>query len=168
MPQDTEDVAAKCFDLAPNRFSWRKYPYPNLESTGVALRDGKKQKNGALINGSSRIGWLLSPAGVDWAQNQDPLLAPADTGTPRLALRREQAAAIDSIRSHTTFKVWQTDANNFVSLYETADAVRLTADAPRVIIAQRIDELSNIARMAGLQEMLEFLSWLKMSADRAY
>ena len=92
-PQDTEDVAAKCFDLAPNRFSWRKYPYPNLESTGVALRDGKKQKNGSLINGNSRIGWLLSAAGVDWARKRNLLLAPTGTVTPRLALRREEAAA---------------------------------------------------------------------------
>ena len=36
---DVEDIFVRCFDLAPERFGWRKYPYPNYKILSKALRD---------------------------------------------------------------------------------------------------------------------------------
>ena len=64
---DREDVAVKVSSLAPGRFSWRKYPDQiDLDSVGVALRDAKKSKNGALLVGDNTSGWMLSRNGVKW------------------------------------------------------------------------------------------------------
>lgn len=66
---DTEDIAIKAADLAPGRFSWRKYKHQiNLELVRVYLSDAKKNANGAMIAGSGRMGWTLTAAGRAWAR----------------------------------------------------------------------------------------------------
>lgn len=64
---DREDVAVFVNKLAPGRFTWRKYPeFIDLGSIGDALRDAKKNKNGALLLGDNTKGWMLTPLGVTW------------------------------------------------------------------------------------------------------
>jgi hypothetical protein len=64
---DREEIAIRVNDIAPGRFGWRKYPERiDLDAVGVALRDAKKRKNGALLVGSNARGWMLSPAGLKW------------------------------------------------------------------------------------------------------
>ena len=67
----TEDIALKCFELAPSKFSWIKHPkYPDLSSAYDSLRTAKKRHYG-LVNGESerkrdanRIGgWQRDHAG---------------------------------------------------------------------------------------------------------
>jgi hypothetical protein len=66
---DTEDVAIKVHELAPTRFSWRKYPQQiNLELVRVSLSDAKKEEKGALLDGSGKTGWTLTPKGLAWAR----------------------------------------------------------------------------------------------------
>ncbi len=68
-PVDTEDVAVKAHELAPTRFSWRKYPDRiNLELVRVYLSDAKKPDKGGYLDGSGRVGWSLTPAGLRWVQ----------------------------------------------------------------------------------------------------
>ncbi len=60
---DTEDVAIKANELAPGRFSWKKYPTQvNLEVVRVYLSDAKKPSKGAYLLGSGN--WCY-PASVD-------------------------------------------------------------------------------------------------------
>ncbi len=50
----TEDVALKCFELAPTQFSWVKYPnYPEYNTAYLALGDAQKAKYGGLVVGGS-------------------------------------------------------------------------------------------------------------------
>lgn len=167
MPQDLEDVTAKCFELAPARFSWKKHPYPNLETAWAAMRHDGKGGEAPLVRGSKRIGWLLTTAGIEWVKDKQHMF-PADAiGRASVVLRRGQAATLKALGSHDAFTKWTTGAGP-LRIYEIADSVQLTADAPKTIIAQRIDELSNIAHMGSLTEMLRFLEWLKMQLEEAY
>ena len=46
----TEDIALKCFELAPSKFSWVKYPeYPDNNTAYLSLGDAKKTKYGVLV-----------------------------------------------------------------------------------------------------------------------
>lgn len=66
---DTEDVAIKVFDLAPKRFSWRKYPDQiNLELVRVYLSAAKDVEHGELLVGSGRTGWSLTRKGLMWVR----------------------------------------------------------------------------------------------------
>jgi len=85
---DTEDVAVKAHDLAPGRFSWRKYPKQiNLELVRVYLSDAKKSDKGAMLSGSGRTGWRLTQNGLLWAGESAKDLPIADLSRSRTQSR---------------------------------------------------------------------------------
>ena len=46
---DTEDIAVKSSELAPGRFTWRKYPDQiNIDNIRKRLSDAKDQKKGSV------------------------------------------------------------------------------------------------------------------------
>jgi len=56
----TEDIALKCYEIAPSRFSWVKYPqYPDLAPARFALEATKKAQYGALVRGVSERKGLI-------------------------------------------------------------------------------------------------------------
>lgn len=66
---DTEDVAIKVHQLAPGRFSWKKYPDQiNLELVRVYLSAAKDPSRGGWVDGTGRSGWTLTPNGLEWAK----------------------------------------------------------------------------------------------------
>lgn len=68
-PVDIEDAAMKANELAPGRFTWRKYPdQVDLERVRVRLSEAKKPEHGSLLaGGGSKGGWHMTSAGVTWA-----------------------------------------------------------------------------------------------------
>jgi hypothetical protein len=62
---DMEDIAVAAYKIAPSRFCWRKYPDRiDLGLIRDALRDAKKKKNGALLQGDNKGGWMISAYGL--------------------------------------------------------------------------------------------------------
>ncbi len=78
----TEDLAQKCLEIAPDRFKWERYPYPDKELVRKALFHASENKNGGLVVGragmeqrrKSRDGWQLTPAGAAWLSEHESLL----------------------------------------------------------------------------------------------
>lgn len=94
---DTEDVAVRSFQLAPQLFCWQKYPeHINLELVRVALSDAKKPKNGGLTSGSGRTGWRLTQRGLAWAQ-QSSLAGSRPAASPA-ARGKRTAGSVDVVR----------------------------------------------------------------------
>lgn len=157
--QHQEDVAVKCFELAPRRFGWQKYDYPDIDRTGIALRDGKKSENGVIIAGDKRIGWILTPDGVDWAKRQSLLSGDASANrTSVLTLRDDQELRM--LTKHRLFRQWRR-GSEYASRFEVADAIGLPADAEATAISRRIQQLEGAARAAQLSNVEGFLRWLK-------
>src|SRR5229473_3213823 len=66
---DTEDIAVKVNEIAPRRFTWRKYPDQiNIENVRAFLSDAKKDKNGGFLRGAGKDGWLLTESGAAFAK----------------------------------------------------------------------------------------------------
>ncbi len=87
---DTEDIAMKANDLAPKRFTWRKYPQQiNIENVRTFLSDAKKLKNGGLVNGSGSKGWMLSETGLEFAQSRVGDLDGRDLTRVRLSVKEK-------------------------------------------------------------------------------
>lgn len=64
---DTEDVAVKANELAPGRFTWRKYPGQiNIDTVRKRLWEAKTVEKGALLAGSEKRGWILTEQGVEF------------------------------------------------------------------------------------------------------
>jgi hypothetical protein len=66
---DTEDVAVQAAKIAPGRFSWRKYKDQiNIDTVRKRLWDAAKNKDGPLLLGSEKEGWLLTEAGLEFSK----------------------------------------------------------------------------------------------------
>ena len=165
--KDTEDVAAKCWELAPSRFSWEKYvQYPNLDTARVALSDAKKAKNGSLVTGDQYGGWLLTQAGIDWIEARGEELASISAGRGGSAIATDDSKALTHLQEHRVFGSWLGANTEHIELYELADSLSLPADAPRRVITRRGEELRNAARLAGHKQAEEFLTWLLKSTAK--
>ena len=159
--QHQEDVAVKCYELAPRRFGWEKYEYPDTDRAGDALRKAKQPKYGALATGDKRAGWLLTPVGIDWAAEHGRL-AGGSVASGASVLGAAEDRELRQLRSHRLFEAWRAGGET-VTVFQAADAVGLPADAPVPSVARRIDELAGAARAGKRQDMEGFLEWLKAS-----
>ena len=163
--QHQEDVAVKCHELAPRRFGWERYEYPDIDRAGIALRTAKGAKTGAFVTGDKRAGWLLTPDGIDWASGNIHLASDGKAGGASV-LGAAEDRELRKLREHRLFGEWQS-GGDIVSVFQAADAIGLTADAPDHAIARRITELEGAARAAGRQELEGFLGWLRASLSAA-
>lgn len=162
--KDTEDVAVKCWELAPGRFSWERYSeFPNLDTARVALSDAKKPKNGSLVTGDNYGGWLLTQAGLDWIESRATELVGIASGRGGSAIAGDDANALISLEEKTVFQAWLGADTEGIELYQLADALSLPADAPRRVVVKRAEELKNAAHVAGHKKAEEFVSWLLRS-----
>lgn len=100
-PVDTEDVAMKASELAPGRFTWRKYPgQVDLERVRVRLSEAKKPEHGSLLaGGGSKGGWHLTSAGLSWASRH---ASQAVTGS---AARKQVNKELEQRRSNEEARI---------------------------------------------------------------
>jgi hypothetical protein len=96
---DTEDVAIKANELAPGRFTWRKYrEHINLEIIRVYLSDAKKPAKGGYLLGSGNDGWLLTEAGLGFAKSQVRDLPGIDLSRRSLSQKEQQQHRLERVR----------------------------------------------------------------------
>ena len=106
---DREDIAIKASQIAPGRFSWRKYPDRiDLEAVQTALRDAKKPRNGALLVGSNAKGWMLSPEGLAWLRTVQlsAFCGPQSVGRRRHSIAAGQEAERMRLRNTKAYRLF--------------------------------------------------------------
>lgn len=100
---DTEDIAVRCHGLAPEMFSWRKYPEQiNLELVRVSLSDAKKPKSGALLAGAGREGWRLTSKGLAWVGARGSEIL--DKGVVRIPAGERRVGSVDTVRAKREYE----------------------------------------------------------------
>jgi len=107
---DTEDIAVKAAELAPGRFSWRKYPDQiNIETIRKRLWDASSEKMGRLLTGSERDGWLLTEAGLQFCREHTEQLVQSEDASVRLSQKERAWATRERARmqAESAFKKWQ-------------------------------------------------------------
>jgi len=125
-PVDTEDVAVKANELAPGRFTWRKYADQiNIDTVRKRLWDATKPEKGGYLFGSEKKGWLLTPVGLafakDKASNHANLSRKPANQSERAWMRSEKlrmiaAPAFDKICNGEADKVTEQEAEAFFRL----------------------------------------------------
>ena len=91
---DTEDIAVKANELAPGRFTWRKYKDQiSIDAVRKRLWDSTKPEKGAYLIGSERGGWRLTKNGFDFARRQ---IAAGNVGQPARAPKSQSERAANS------------------------------------------------------------------------
>lgn len=157
---ETEEISERCYRWAPERFGWKRYPYPDIRVVGEALRDAKKRKNGNLMAGDEKVGgWLLTPSGISWIAQHGSLIDRLSSSPGRSALPIVKDRLLQSITGHSVFEAWMSGSP--VSRSDVADALDMTADAQPEVLRMRLDTLINAALVSEDPQLKEFTTWLR-------
>ena len=161
---DTEDIAIKASDLAPGRFTWRKYKEQiNIETVRKRLWDAAKAEKGAYLIGSERTGWRLTKAGYDFARKHkytDVLAQPKKSRASQVErsaqtreLKRMMAEPVfNKIRSDGASTATKSDAERFFRIddYVTGKARAAKIERFRIIASSKTELLDVIDILAAL------------------
>jgi len=168
---DTEDVAVRAFQLAPGRFSWRKYPDQiNLELVRVYLSDAKKPEHGGLLTGSGRTGWSLTRKGLVWLRSARSRLQALGKSEPNR--RQSRAGSIDSSRRDREYKrilalpAWArwSAGDEKVVLAEAREVFRLDSYSTFSVREAKLTRLR--AMFVDDEELSSFLAHLSDQIDK--
>jgi len=160
---DTEDIAIKANELAPGRFSWRKYKEQiNIDAVRKRLWDATKPEKGAYLIGSEKNGWRLTKAGFDFAHqhiNAGGLARSQSTRasqTERASQTREIKRmlgedAFQKIRRGQEASITKSEAERFFRLDDYVTGRARVAKIERFrIIAANNSELANAINILSL------------------
>ena len=96
---DTEDIAIKANEIAPGRFTWRKYKEQiNIETVRKRLWDATKAEKGGYLVGSERDGWLLTQTGLKFCKKHLRLLKVSDGSSTRRSQREQTWISRERVR----------------------------------------------------------------------
>jgi hypothetical protein len=168
----TEDVAIKCFKIAPDAFSWVKYPqYPDKDVVRHALirardegglvrgRAGRGKGQTARVNSDPALdGWSLTAEGAKWilahGKRLEGLLESREPGSHRQELLQK----LDRISRHALFQEFLDKPEGFApSLGAMAELFRCRVDSEQSTWDKRFDMVMSQAEMAQDLKIIDFV-----------
>jgi hypothetical protein len=156
---DIEDIAVEAMRLSPQRFCWRKYPYPSLEWVRTALKNANNRGANLVIRGSTQYERMLSAEGSRRAQAVAQRLQSA---TPALtkdeALRRRVNADLARLEGHPALARWRKNGWSDIDAVDLADMARCSPSTAPVEFKQRLLRLEAEATTWGREDLRRFLS----------
>jgi hypothetical protein len=168
-PADIEDVAMKCHELAPGRFSWRKYPDQiNLDYVRRELSRAKTEEFNALIKGSMTDGWTLTPTGLEWASRNADSVARIDLGKEHTAARTTSSddarkeRELTRIRTTKAWHRWESGDSDF-SLQEAREVFRIDSYATGRMRDLKINRLEIL--FEDSVEVMKFLDEVRAAVE---
>jgi hypothetical protein len=141
---DTEDVAVKADEIAPGRFSWRKYPEQiNIANVEKRLYDAKI-KAGYLL-GTRKQGWILSENGLRVAKEKYTELKTVNVSRApvnkreQVWKRREKERMLSSV----AYEKYTAGKTNEVSVQEAETFFRVNDYVTGVARKERLTRVQN-------------------------
>ncbi|MEW6620916.1 MAG: hypothetical protein AB1422_16545 [bacterium] len=161
-----EDIALKCYNLAPSKFSWIKYPdYPDILVTYQALGDAKKPKYGTLVKGESERknppgGWMLTSNGFQWIKANKPrieqYLGRHIPMGDRLPADRKLKELFGTV-AFRKFREYGEQAE--ISHPEFAESLVCTVNTKAEILNDRLAQLYSIAEELKKEEVKKYVNF---------
>ena len=165
----TEDVALKCYKIAPSKFSWVKYPqYPDLAPARFALEAAKKPEYGSLVNGESERkrtiksvgGWMLTANGIKWIKENksriEEYLGKHKPTGDRLHTDRKLK---EFLRSVAFRKFMDYGEQAEISHAEFAESIVCTVNTRVEVLNNRLEQLYSIAEELGKNEVKSYVNF---------
>lgn len=169
----TEDLAVRAFELAPQRFCWRKYPERiDLDIARVSLTDAAKAKNGALVQGSKDSGWSLTRAGIEWVEQARQRLPTLFRGEVILDPDRRSAQAVaadreaERLRQSDAYQKWQSGRLGDLTVYDFFKATRTSEYLPTAQMSLRHTQIVQL--VAGDDQLVRFVDDLFNRFEGSY
>jgi len=165
----TEDVALRCHQLAPSRFSWVKYPeYPDLAPARFALEAAKKPKFGALVKGESERkrtsknagGWRLTENGIRWIEaNKSRIEQCLGERIPPADRLPEDRRLKELLRATAFEKFERYGEKAEISHAEFAESLICTVNTKAEVLNERLKQLYCTAEELKREEVKKFVNF---------
>lgn len=167
----TEDIALKCYELAPNRFSWVKYPqYPDLAPARFALESAKKLQYGTLVKGESERkktikkvgGWILTASGIQWVKaNEARIKKYLDRQLP-IGDRLPGDRKLKELLGSPAFKKFAGFGELAeISHAEFAESLICTVNTGAEVLNDRLEQLYSIAEKLKRKEVKKYVDFCR-------
>ena len=158
----TEDIAVKCFELAPQSFSWTKFPqYPATEPARSALMDARKGKNGTLVRGNNqRKLWMITPTGVEWLNENRVRIEQSLQQSPPPKKRQELLRKLHEISNHKSFKAFQASGEAAkISEVDFVDSLKCTLNSSPEDLLDKLMRFRSIATDIHQRQIIDYLNF---------
>lgn len=169
----TEDIALKCFELAPTKFSWTKFPqFPDLAPTRFALEGSKKKQNDVLVEGESEKkksvitlgGWRLTPIGVKWIEANKKRIENVLGTHKQVGSRLDMSRKLKTLMESKAFIKFLNDKDNAqISHAEFAQSLICTVNTEKRVLNERIEQLYTTAEKLQKQNVKDYLNYCRVS-----
>jgi hypothetical protein len=156
----TEEIALECFHLFPAKFSWQKYPqYPDVEPARSALFDASKPQYGNLTRGNKRIGWMLTPAGVDHVRSVTATIEGIlGKHASVRSVRQQEDRFLNQLEKHPAFAKFLRDGEcSGVQQHEITNFLRCSVDSGPAVVRKRAERVKARAYAKGRLKIVEFV-----------
>ena len=164
---NSEEVAARSFELAPAQFSWqlpkyRKRGWPDKRVAEKALVHAMTTKDGSLVHGNCarelvKDGWQLTPKGSEWIVEHEERIAEGLAAVSAKIPKREAQRFCKQIKNDPLFKKYAAGKLGSASTYEFTDLLVCSPDAPQETIQLKLQRLFSTAQLVKDDDILEFL-----------
>jgi hypothetical protein len=176
----SEHIAAKCYEAAPARFSWRLPEYrekrwPDKYIVKTALEDAKKDEYGALVDGAyaldvARDGWRLTTKGAIWfKENGERVERQLGLTAQHAAVpKREAQRFLKQMQGQSVYQAYRKSGLGDITRFAFTDMLNCSPDASDDVVISKFKRLRATAELVGDLEIVGFLDACKskfLSAD---
>ena len=165
----SENIAAKCHEIAPSQFSWqlpayRERGWPDKYIAKTALEDAKNKDelvSGAYALDTPKDGWTLTAEGARWFRDNASRIEAALQLKPVAASlpKKEGDRFLRSMRKQPLFKEFRkTGRLQAGSVYAFTDLLSCSPDAAPEVVWSKFSRLATRAELVQDKEVIGFLA----------
>lgn len=144
---DTEDVAKKANDLAPGRFTWRKYQDQiNIDTVRKRLWDATRPDKGGFLKGTERLGWILTTAGLQFAKDHEKFSALPEPARQHMGLteRNRLTRERERMLASEAYQRYAAGSAESITLQEAQSFFRIDAYVTGSARSQKLARAKNL------------------------
>jgi len=161
---DVEDLFMRCFEIAPERFSWRKHKIPNYKILSKALRDFEEKHPGLLIKTPDGLKRQLSAEGIKWLRKRMPRYRKLlDSSEARPPSRRPSQRILNELSRNPIFLSYLDGSDLSLDKYRVADLLLCSPDSPTSVWRERLETFKSAAQDSNRRDLIRFLDTILLS-----
>jgi hypothetical protein len=157
---DIEAIFWRCFELAPQRFSWRtRIDLPDYKKCSKALRDAEARRPRLLVKTGDSFGRQLSVDGQKWVQaNAERLRSQLKPGrVVQEPKQRPRSRMLAEVEQGAVFAEWRANRVIPSEKWRLAELLRCSPDSDTDVWRNRLETLKAAAYAADRKDLLAFL-----------
>jgi hypothetical protein len=155
---DVEDIAVKCYELAPERFGFRTHPYPNYKTFSKALRDFEDKHQAMLLRSPDGLKRQLTAEGVEYVRTKLAIFNHV-FGSPSAnpPTRRRNQRVLNELRDNPLTQAFLSGQEPELTRIAVADLLMCSPDSPATEWLRHCRSLEAAAMEAGRDDLAGFL-----------